>query len=58
MTDEMMKCSRSLRRADADLLREMISFAAERLTELEIGIELAGYGEKNPMRLAQPQRLP
>ncbi len=40
--------------ADADLLREMIGFAAERLMELEIGSATgAGYGEKNPMRLAQ-----
>lgn len=44
--------------ADADLLREMIGFAAERLMELEVGGATgAGYGEKNP--LACPtQRLP
>ncbi len=55
MTDEMMNV-RSLveKSADADLLREMIGFAAERLMELEIGSATgAGYGEKNPMRLAQ-----
>lgn len=40
--------------ADADLLREMISFAAERLMELEVGaLTGAAYGEKNPERLAQ-----
>lgn len=40
---------------DADLLREMIGFAAERLMEIEVGAATgAGYGEKNPLRLAQP----
>jgi hypothetical protein len=40
--------------ADADLLREMIGFAAERLMELEVGSATgADFGEKNPMRLAQ-----
>ena len=39
---------------DADLLREMIGFAAERLMELEVGAATgAGYGEKNPLRQAQ-----
>jgi hypothetical protein len=39
---------------DADLLRNMIGFAAERLMELEVQ-ELTGaaYGEKSPERLAQ-----
>jgi putative transposase len=40
--------------ADADLLREMIGFAAERLMELEIqGLTGAGYGERTADRLAQ-----
>ena len=40
--------------ADADLLREMIGFAAERLMELEVGqITGAAHGEKNPERLVQ-----
>lgn len=55
MTDEIMNV-RSLveKSADANLLREMIGFAAERLMELEIGSATgAGYGEKTPMRLAQ-----
>ncbi len=39
---------------DADLLREMISFAAERLMELEVGaLTGAAYGEKSPERLVQ-----
>lgn len=40
--------------ADADLLREMIGFAAERLMELEVGSRTgASYGEKSSERLAQ-----
>ncbi len=39
--------------ADADLLREMISFAAEKLMALEVGAKTgAGYGDKNAFRLA------
>jgi transposase-like protein len=39
---------------DADLLREMIGFAAERLMALEVGaLTGAAYGEKSPERLAQ-----
>src|SRR4051795_11852620 len=55
MTDEMMSLRALIEKApDADLLREMIGFAAQRLMELEVG-ELTGaaYGEKNPDRLAQ-----
>nr|WP_246647421.1 IS256 family transposase [Rhizobium laguerreae] len=55
MTNDMMNV-RSLveKSADADLLREMIGFAAERLMELEVGSAAgAEFGEKNPMRLAQ-----
>lgn len=39
---------------DADILREMIVFAAERLMELEVGAWTgAAYGEKSTERLAQ-----
>jgi putative transposase len=55
MTDEMMSLRALIEKApDADLLREMIGFAAQRLMELEVG-ELTGaaYGEKSVERLAQ-----
>lgn len=55
MTDDMMNL-RSLveKSADADLLRDMIGFAAEKLMALEVGTKTgAGYGEKNGFRLAQ-----
>jgi putative transposase len=55
MTDEMMSLKDLVAKsADADLLREMIGFAAERLMEIEVGaLTGAGYGEKSAERLAQ-----
>jgi putative transposase len=55
MTDEMMSLKGLIEKApDADILREMISFAAERLMEMEVGaLTGAGYGEKSAERRAQ-----
>src|SRR6478672_11041311 len=55
MTDDMMNFRTLVEKtADADLLREMIGFVAERLMEMEVGAATgAAYGEKNPLRLAQ-----
>ncbi len=55
MTDDMMNLRTLVEKTpDADLLREMIGFAAQRLMELEVGaVTGAGYGEKDPLRLAQ-----
>jgi len=55
MTDDMMNLRALVEKsADADLLREMIGFAAEKLMELEVGAKTgAAYGEKNALRLAQ-----
>lgn len=55
MTDEMMNLRAILEKSpDADLLREMIGLASQRLMELEVGaLTGAAYGEKNAERLAQ-----
>jgi len=55
MTDEMMSLRALMEKsADADLLREMIGFAAQRLMELEVTAKTgAAFGEKSPERQAQ-----
>jgi putative transposase len=55
MTDDMMALRGLMEKsADADILREMIGFAAQRLMELEVGgLTGAAHGEKTPERLVQ-----
>jgi len=55
MTGDMMNLRALVEKsADADLLREMIGFAAEKLMEMEVGAATgAAYGEKSPLRTAQ-----
>src|SRR5512144_1035100 len=59
MTDDMMTLRALIEKApDADLLREMIGFAAHRLMELGVqGLTGAGWGEKTTERLVT-KRLP
>jgi putative transposase len=55
MTDDMMHLKTLLEKTpDADLLREMIGYAAQKLMDLEVGAATgAAWGEKSPQRLAQ-----
>ncbi len=53
MTDAMMSLRALLEKSsDAELLREMVGFAAQRLMELEIeGVTGAAHGERSPDRI-------
>jgi putative transposase len=53
MTDAMMSLRTLLEKSsDADLLREMVGFAAQRLMELEVeGLTGAAYGARSPVRI-------
>jgi putative transposase len=55
MTEEMMNLRAMVEKApDADILRDMIAFAAERLMDMEVGAKTGvGRGERSPDRLAQ-----
>ena len=55
MTDDMMSLRTLIEKTpDADILREMIGFAAKRLMEMEVsGLTGAGLGERSPDRLVQ-----
>src|SRR5256885_8749361 len=55
MTNETVNLKALIEKTpDADLLREMIGFAAERLMDMEVtGLTGAGYDEKSPDRLVQ-----
>jgi transposase-like protein len=55
MTDPIMHLRSLLEKASgADILREMISFATERLMEMEVGnLTGAGHGKKSAARLVQ-----
>ena len=59
MTDEMMTLRALLEKSsDADLLREMISFTAQRLMELEVeGLTGAAYGERSAERMNQRKAI-
>jgi putative transposase len=54
MTDDMMNLRTLVEKTpDADLLREMIGFAAQRLMELQVEGQTGVYGVKTSESLAQ-----
>jgi putative transposase len=54
MTDDRMNLRTLLEKSsDAELVREMVGFAAQRLMELEVeGLTDAAHGERHPDRLS------
>ena len=59
MTDEMMALRALVEKAsDADFLRDMIAFAAERMMEIEVGaLTGAPLGQKSRDRLVQRKAI-
>jgi transposase-like protein len=55
MTDDLIARQALLaKQPDADIVREMLGFTAQRLMELEVETEIgAAHGERNPDRLTQ-----
>jgi transposase-like protein len=55
MTDDMIALQALLaKQPDADIVREMLGFTAQRLMELEVGAKTgAAHGERTPDRLTQ-----
>ena len=60
MTDEMMSLRTLLEKSsDADLLREMVGFAAQRLMELEVeSLTGAAHGERHEWKVWREVKLP